>query len=145
MYGKTLYMKVAQNDETNPNTQSVHTPHIPSIAKSQLFPSDSSVRKRETPGILSRMFSPFASVTYPCVRSRLAPRFVMSRIFMHLFALYLLFLPPLLSLDTKTDAAATEYDYGVDDHSFSAELPGKPPLDHQISPILLYTACIRVV
>ena len=65
---------------------------------------------------------------------------------MLMFALYLLFLPPLLSLDTETDAAATQYDYGVDNPSFSAELPGKPPpLDHQILPILLYTACIRVV
>ena len=56
--GKTLYMEVAQNDKTNPNTQPVRPPHIPSIANSQLFPSDSSVRKRETPGILSRMFPP---------------------------------------------------------------------------------------
>ena len=31
-------------------------------------------------------------------------------------------------VDPKTDAAATRYDYGVDDPSFSAELPGKPPL-----------------
>ena len=54
--------------------------------------------------------------------------------------------PPLLSLDTETDAAATQYDYGVDDPSLLPEQPGKPPpLDHQISPILLYTACIRVV
>ena len=38
-----------------------------------------------------------------------------------------------------------QFDYGVDDHSLP-EQPGKPaPLDHQISPILLYTACIRVV
>ena len=51
----------------------------------------------------------------------------MSCFAMHFFALYLLFLPPLLSLDTETDAAATQYDYGVDDPSFSAELPGKPP------------------
>ena len=62
-----------------------------------------------------------------------------------MFALYLLFLSPLLSLDTKTDAAATQYDYNVDDPFFSAELPGKPPIDHQISPIPLSTACIRVV
>ena len=47
---------------------------------------------------------------------------------MHLFALYLLFLPPLLLLDIETDAAATQYDYGVDHPSISAELPGKPPL-----------------
>ena len=69
----------------------------------------------------------------------------MSSIVMLLFALYLLFLPPLLSLDTETDAVATQYDYGVDDPSLLPEQPGKPPLDHQISPILLYIACTRVV
>ena len=57
----------------------------------------------------------------------LALLIVMSRIVMFMFALYLLFLPPLLSVDYKTDAAATQYDYGVDDPSFSADLPGKPP------------------
>ena len=67
----------------------------------------------------------------------------MSCIVMHLFALYLLFLPPLLSLDTETDAAATQYDYGVDDPSLLPEQPGKPPLDHQISPILLYTLALE--
>ena len=69
----------------------------------------------------------------------------MSCIVMQLFALYLLFLPPLLSLDTETDAAATQYDYGVDDPSLLPEQPGKPPPYHQILPTLLYTACIRVV
>ena len=139
-------MKVAQNDETNPNTQPVCPPRIPSIANTQLSPFGSSVRKRETPGILSRMFPPFTGITSYRVRARLASRFFMSGTIMHLFALYLLFLPPLLSLDTETDAAATQYDYGVDDPSLLPEQPGKPPpLDHQISPILLYTACIRVV
>ena len=103
-------MKVAQNDETNPNTQPVHPPHISSIAKMQLSPSGSSVRKHEKPGILSQMFSPFVGITSYRVRAHLASRFVMSCIIMHLFALYLLFLPPLLSLDTETDAAATQYD-----------------------------------
>ena len=51
-------MKVAQNDETNPDAQHVRLLHIPSIANTQIFPSASSVRKRETPGILSRMFPP---------------------------------------------------------------------------------------
>ena len=36
--GKTLYMKVAQNDETNPDTQPVCPQHIPSIANTQLSP-----------------------------------------------------------------------------------------------------------
>ena len=56
---------------------------------------------------------------------------------MLMFALYLLFLLPLLSLDTETDATATQYDYGFDNRSFSTELLGKPPLDHQISSMLL--------
>ena len=90
------------------------------------------------------MFPPFAGITYYCVRAHLAPLIVMSSIVMLMFALYLLFLPPLLSLDTEA-ADDTQFDYGVDDPSLP-EQPGKPPpLDHQISPILLYTACIRVV
>ena len=120
-------MKVAQNDETNPDTQPIRPPHIPSIANTQLSPSGSSIRKRETPGILSRMFPPFAGITYYRVRAHLAPRIVLSCTVVLMFAVYLLFLPPLLSLDTETDAAATQYDYGLDDPSFSAKLPGKPP------------------
>ena len=130
-------MKVAQNDETNSNTQPVHPPRIPSIANTQLSPSVSSVRERETPGILFRMFSPFTGTTSYRVRAHLASRFVMSCIIMHLFALYLLFLPPLLWLDTETDAAATQYDYGVDDPSFLPEQPGKPPL---CSPDIAYSS-----
>ena len=120
-------MKVAQNAETNPETQPVRPLHIPSIANMQFSPSGSSVRKRETPGILSRMFPPFTGTTSYSVRAHLAPGIVMSSIVMLMFALYLLFLPPLLSLDTETDAAATQYDYGVDDPSLLPEQPGKPP------------------
>ena len=120
-------MKVAQNDETIPDTQSVRPPHTPNLSNSQLSPSGSSARKRKTPGILSRMFPPFAGITYYRDWAHLASRFVMSCIVMHLFALYLLFLPPLLSLDTETDTAATQYNYGVDDPSLLPEQPGKPP------------------
>ena len=70
-------MKVAQNDDTNPGAQPVHLPDIPSIANTQLSPSGSFVPKRETSGILSRMFPPFAGITYPYVRSPLAPCIVM--------------------------------------------------------------------
>ena len=73
------------------------------------------------------MFSPFVGITSYRIRAHLAPLIVMSCIGMHMFALYLLFLPPLLLLDTETDAAATQYDYGVDDPSFLPEQPGKPP------------------
>ena len=65
-------MKVAQNDETNLNTQSVCSPHIPSIVNLQHFTSGSFVRKRETPGILSRMSSPFTGITSYRVGTRLA-------------------------------------------------------------------------
>ena len=74
------------------------------------------------------MLPPFDGITSYSVRAHLAPLIVMSCIIMFMFALYLLFLPPLLSLDTETDAAATQYDYGVDDHSFLPKQPGKPPL-----------------
>ena len=90
-------MKVAQNDETNPDPQPIHPSRIPSIANTQLSPSGSFVQKRETPGILSRMFPPFADITYYRDWARLAPLIVMSRIVMLMLALYLLFLPPLLS------------------------------------------------
>jgi hypothetical protein len=65
-----------------------------------------------------------------------------------LLAEYLLSPPPSSSPgDPETGADATEYDYVTDDPSAcTTEVPGKPPpLDHQISPILLSTACIRVV
>ena len=75
-------MKVAQNDETNPDTQSVRPPHLPNLSNSQLAPSGPSVRKRETSGILSRMFPPFTGTIYYRVRSHLAPLVFMSRIVM---------------------------------------------------------------
>ena len=90
-------MKVVQYDESNPNMQCVRVPHFPSIANTQLSPSGSFVRKRETPGILFRMFSPFAGITSYRVRARLTPLVVMSCIVMLMFALYLFILAPLLS------------------------------------------------
>ena len=139
-------MNVAQNDETNPDTQPVRPPHIPSIANTQLFPSSSSVRKRQTPGILSRMFPPFAGITYHYVRSPLAPHIAASCFMLHLIAMLFIVFPLryFFPVDPET-AGDPQFDYGVDDPSFLPEQPGKPPLDHQISPILLYTACIRVV
>ena len=126
--GKTLYMKVSQNDETNPDTQPVRPPRIPSIANTQLSPSGSSVRKRETPGILSRMFPPFAGTTYPYVRSPLAQRIAASCFVLHLIALLFIVFPLRYSfpVDSETDADAPVVDYVTDDPSLS-EQPGKPP------------------
>ena len=87
-------MKVAQNDETNSDTQPVRPPRVPSIVNLQHFTSGSSVRKRKILGILSRMFPSFAGTTYCRIWTHLAPLIVMSRIVMLVFALYLLFLPP---------------------------------------------------
>ena len=86
-------MKVAQNDETNPETQPVRPPRIPNLLNSQLSPSDSSDHKHKTSGILPWMISPFAGITYYHVRAHLAPLIVMAYIVMHMFSLYLLFLP----------------------------------------------------
>ena len=54
----------------------------------------------------------------------------MSCIMMHLFALYLLFLPLSSPVDPETDDGP-RYDYTPDDQPFFTELPGKKkPLDH---------------
>ena len=119
-------MKVAQNDETNPDTQPVRPPHIPSIANMQLSPSGSSVRKRETLGILSRMLSPFVGITYYRVRAHLAPRIALLYFVMLCLLCIHYFFPLFSPVDYETDADATEYDYVTDDPSLS-EQPGKPP------------------
>ena len=67
-------MKVVQNDETNPETQPVRPPRVPSIVNLQHFTSGSFVRKRETPGIFSRMFPPLTGITYYRVRAHRTPR-----------------------------------------------------------------------
>jgi len=129
-------MKLAQNDETNPNTLSICQPHVPSIANMRLSPSVPSVRKRETPGILSRMFPPFAGITYYRVRAHLAPLLVISCIDMHLFALYLLFLPPLLSLDTETTPLLPSTTTVLVTPPCQSNQASPPPLINQISPTL---------
>ena len=120
-------MKVAQNDETNPDTQPVRPPHIPSIANTQLSPSGSSVRKRETPGILSRMFPPFTGITYYRVRAHRTPRIALLYFVMLCLLCIHYFFPLFSPVDYETDAAAAQFDYGVDDPSLLPEQPGKPP------------------
>ena len=135
-------MKVAQNDETNPETQPICPPHIPSIAKKQLSSSGSSVQKRETLGILSWMFSP-SPVSPPTALGHTWHRYLSchASICICLHCIHCFF--PLFSLvDYESDAAAgAPIGYIVDDPSLP-EQPGKPPLIIPISPILLSTACI---
>ena len=92
------------------------------------------------------MFCPFAGIAYPYVRSPLAQRIATSCFVLHLIALLFIVFPLHYSfpVDSETDADAPMVDYVTDDPSLS-EQTGKPPFDHQISPTLLYTACIRVV
>ena len=48
------------------------------------------------------------------------------------------------SVDPETAADVRVFDYIEDDPSFLLEQPGKPPpLDHQISPTLLYTVALE--
>ena len=112
-------MKVAQNDETIPDTQPVRPPHPPNLSNSQLSPSGSSARKHGTPGILSRMF-------FPLHRYHLLPRWGTPNtayclvIFCDACLLCIHYFFPLFSpVDYETDAAADQFDYGVDDPSLS--------------------------
>ena len=120
-------MKVAQNDETNPDTQSVRPPHTPNLSNPQLSPSGSSARKHETPGILSRMSSPFTGITYYRVRAHRTPRIALLYFVMLCLLCIHYFFPLFSSVDYETDAAADQFDYGVDDPSLLPEQPGKPP------------------
>ena len=122
-------MKVAQNDEASLDTQPVRLPHIPNLSNSQLSPSGFSVRKRETPGILSRMFPPFAGITYPCVMSPLAQRIAAFCFVLHLIALLFIVFPLcyFFPVDSETVADVYVLDYIEDDPSFLPEQPGKPP------------------
>ena len=122
-------MKVAQKEMTNRDTQPVRPPHIPNRSNSQLSPSDSSDRKPEKAGILSRMFPPFAGITYPYVRSPLAQRIAASCFVLHLIALLFIVFPLryIFPVDSETAADVRVFDYIEDDPSLP-EQPGKPPL-----------------
>ena len=131
-------MKVAHNDETNLVTQPVRPPHIPSIPSMQLSPSGPPVRKCETPGIFFRMFPPFTGITSYCVRSPLAPRIAMLCFVLLCLLCYLLCSPLLLLSGRPRDRFRYPRLTTALPTTSLPEQPGKPPLDHQISPILLY-------
>ena len=120
-------MKVAQSDETNPDTQPVRPPHTPNISNSQLSPSGSSARKHETPGILSRMIPPLTSTTSYRIRAPRTPRIALIYLWCLCLHCIYCFFPLFSSVDYETDAAADQFDYGVDDPSLLPEQPGKPP------------------
>ena len=94
----------------------------------QLSPSGSSVRNRETPGILFRIFHLFAGIAYPYVRSPLAQRIAASCFVLHLIALLFIvfFLRYSFPVDSETAADVRVFDYIEDDPSLPEQL-GKPP------------------
>ena len=118
-------MKVAQNDETILDTQSVRPPHTPNLSNSQLSPSGSSARKRETPGIFSRMFPPFTGITSYRVRTRLAlPVFLLCTCLLCIYC----FSPLFSSVDPVTMLMPL----------WSTTSPTNPPcLSNQASPPLI--------
>ena len=65
-------MKVAQNDETIPDTQPVRPPHSPNLSNLQLSPLRLLCPKTRNPGNTSRMLPPFTGITSYRVRTRLA-------------------------------------------------------------------------
>ena len=116
-------MKVAQNDETNPDTQPVHSPRVPSIVNLQHFTSVHLTENTEP-----REYFPDAS---PLHRYRLLPRRTRLALPVILLCTCLLciycFSPLFSPVDYETDAAVDQFDYGVDDSSLLPEQPGKPP------------------
>ena len=137
-------MKVAQNYETNPNMQPVRPPHTPNMSNTQLSPSGPSVRKRDTSGILSRMF--------PLRRYHFLPRqgipstaYCLVMFYDAWFAPYLLFLPLLLRQTLRPTLLLPSSTTELTTPPSCQRNQASPPFDHQISPILPSTACIRIV
>ena len=128
---------------TNPNTLSIHLSRAPSIVDMQLPPSVSSARKHQTSGILSRRFSPFAGITYPCVRSPLAPPVVL--LCFCLLCIYCFF--PLFFFGRPRDRCWCPCDRLRHRRHFfpfnGASRQAPPPLIIPISPIPFSHACIR--
>ena len=75
-------MKVAQNDETIPDTQSVRPPHTPNLLNSQLSPPVPLPENTEPWKYFPGCFPPFTGITYYRVRAHRTPRIVLLRFVM---------------------------------------------------------------
>ena len=75
-------MKVAQSDETNPDTRSVRPPHTPNLSNPQLSPPaplpENTKHREYFPG----GFPPFTGITYYRVRADRTPRIALLRFVM---------------------------------------------------------------
>ena len=73
-------------------------------------------------------FPPFTGITYYRVRAHRTPRIALLYFVMLCLLCIHYFFPLFSPVDYETDAAADQFDYGVDDPSLLPEQPGKPPL-----------------
>ena len=121
-------MKVAQNDETNPNMQTVRPPRVPSIANLQLSLRTVCLKTRNTGDTFPDVFPPFTGITYYRLRAHRTSRIALLYFVMPCLLCIHYFFPLFSPVDYETDAAADQFDYGVDDPSLLPEQPGKPPL-----------------
>ena len=85
-------MKVAHNDETNPDTQSVSPPYVPRIANLQPHLRSVCSKTRNTGKTFPVVF-PFVGITYPRVSSPLTPRIALLYFVMLLFSLLFICFP----------------------------------------------------
>ena len=74
------------------------------------------------------MFPPLTGITYYRVRVHRTPRIALLYFVMLCLLCIHYFFPLSSPVDYETDAAAAQFDYGVDDPSYLPEQPGKPPL-----------------
>ena len=122
-------MKVAQNDGTNPDTRSVRPPHPPNLSNSQLSPPPAPLPENTEPReYFPGCFPPFTGITYYRVRAHRTPRIALLYVVILCLLCIHYFFPLFSPVDYETDAAADQFDYGVDDPSLLPEQPGKPPL-----------------
>src|SRR3990170_3688150 len=104
-------MKVAQNDETNLNTQSVRPPRVPNIANMQPSLSGHLSDTGPEPGKHSRMDSPFLGNVQPYVRTHPALLIAMSFIVLPCLLCIYYFFPLFSPVDSESAADATVTDY----------------------------------
>ena len=72
-------------------------------------------------------FPPFTGITYYRLRAHRTSRIALLYFVMLCLLCIHYFFPLFSPVDYETDAAADQFDYGVDDPSLLPEQPGKPP------------------
>jgi hypothetical protein len=123
-------MKVAQNDETNPNTLSVYLSHASKYLNMEPSPPVQYTEIELNAGKISQIFSRSVCDVNHCARSPLTPRSAMFCSVITFIAVYLYcFSSPFLPVrpETADDALVINY-FTVEDPAFASKQPGKPPL-----------------